>query len=139
VVDFFVCDPKVGKDLLVWNGLVMLRPFARFRERIFLFCRDWFVVNGSVREGPGDGIEHGFEQADDGGELRRRKPLDQFVGLLFLVCGTVSHGSKSSEICRSALAMGFSAACPVLLAHLAKSVCAGGIPPARNNGWGTPK
>ena len=28
--------------------------------------------------------EHlGFEQTDDGGELRRRKPVDQFIGVLF--------------------------------------------------------
>ena len=45
------------------------------------FGGDFFLFQGGV--GEGDGIEHGFEQADDGGELRRRKPVDQFVGVLF--------------------------------------------------------
>src|SRR5271157_5533276 len=103
VVDFFLGNPEVSQDLIVWNGLVMLRPFARFRERLFLFCCDWFVVDGSVREGPGEGIEHGFEEADNGGELRRRKPLDQFVGLLLLVGRTVCHKTEFSEIYRTAL------------------------------------
>jgi hypothetical protein len=37
-------------------------------------AQDFFLFHGGV--GQGDGIEHGFEQADDGGELRRRKPVD---------------------------------------------------------------
>jgi len=69
----------------------MLQPFARFRERFFLFRCNWFVVDGSVSDGAGEGIEHGFEQPNDGGELRWRKPLDPFVGLLFLPRGTVCH------------------------------------------------
>src|ERR1039458_735746 len=40
-VDFFLSDPEFSQHLLVWNALVLLRPFARFRKRFFLFRRDW--------------------------------------------------------------------------------------------------
>src|SRR5208282_1024612 len=90
-VDFFFGNPEFCQDLLVRNALVMLQPFARFRERFFLFRRDWLVIDGSVSEGTGEGIEHGFEQPNYGGQLRWRKPLDQLVGLLFLGRGTVRH------------------------------------------------
>jgi hypothetical protein len=59
------------------------RPFPRFSERFFLFRREWFVVDRSVSNSERDGIEHGFEQADDGGELCRRKSVDQLMGVLF--------------------------------------------------------
>jgi len=49
------------------------------------------------------GIEHGFEQHDDGGELRRRKLVDQLVRLLFVVRGSMCHKNKSSEIYCAAL------------------------------------
>jgi pimeloyl-ACP methyl ester carboxylesterase len=46
------------------------------------------AVTGSSSKGAlamaGHRIEHGFEQADDGGELRRRKLVDQFVSVLFV-------------------------------------------------------
>jgi hypothetical protein len=98
VIDFFLGKPEFSQDLLVRNALVMLPSFARFRERLFFLRCNWFIVKRSVRDGTGHGVEHGLKQADDGGELRRRKPVDQFMGLLFLVRGTVCHKKEFSEI-----------------------------------------
>lgn len=62
----------------------MRRPFAGFGESL-LVCRcEWFVVDGSVRNCTGDGIEQTFEHANRGGHLVRGKVLDQFVGVLFV-------------------------------------------------------
>jgi len=103
VVDLFLRDPEFSQNLIVWNSLVVLRRFARFCERLFLFRRDWFVVDWGISEGAGEGIEHGFEQADDGGKLRWRKTLDQIVGLLFLVGRTMRHKIEFTEIRCAAL------------------------------------
>ncbi|HVR27015.1 MAG TPA: hypothetical protein VMU26_27290 [Candidatus Polarisedimenticolia bacterium] len=67
VFDLFLGDSEFSQDLLVWNGLVMLQPFARFRECLFFVRSDRFVVERGVSNGAGHRIEHGFEQADDGG------------------------------------------------------------------------
>jgi hypothetical protein len=74
--NFFRGDPEFGQDLLVWNALVMLGPFPRCPERFFLFRCEWFVVHWSVGDGAGDGIKHGFEQADHSGELPRGKAVN---------------------------------------------------------------
>ena len=67
VVDLFLCDSKFRQNLFVRNGLVELQPFICFRERFFLFCGDWFVVERSVGDSAGDGIEHDLQEADDSG------------------------------------------------------------------------
>ena len=49
------------------------------------------VVHRGVGQGDGDWIEHRFEQSDDGGGLRGRNAVDEFVGLLLWVGYGVSH------------------------------------------------
>jgi hypothetical protein len=67
----------------VGNTAVILQPLPSFGDRLFLFRRNWFVVDRSGGDSEGDGLEHGFEQADDGGQLRWWQSVDQFVGMLF--------------------------------------------------------
>jgi hypothetical protein len=62
----------------------MLRPFASFRQSLFVCRCKWFVVDESVRNRTGDGIKQAFEHTDRGGHLVRSKVLDQFVGVLFI-------------------------------------------------------
>jgi len=50
-------------------------------ERRSSFRGDFFFLNKGRSER--DGVQRGFEEADDGGELGRRKPIDQFVGAPF--------------------------------------------------------
>jgi len=64
----------------------MLRPFASFREGLFACRCEWFVVNGSIRDRAGDGIEQTFEHANRGRDLVRGKVFDQLVGVLFICC-----------------------------------------------------
>jgi len=62
----------------------MLRPFASFGEGLLVCHCQWLVVDGSVRNCAGNGVEQTFEHADRGGHLVRGKVLDQFVGELFV-------------------------------------------------------
>lgn len=90
MVDLFLGDSEFGQNLLVEDALVMLRPFAGFRERFFLFGRDRLVVRG-VGDSAGDGIEHDLNQADNSGHLTRSHVVDQFVCALPGISGWMSH------------------------------------------------
>jgi hypothetical protein len=90
----------------VRNAFVMLHPFARFRNSSFFLLRYWFIVNGRVRDGAGDGIKQAFEHADRGRDLARGKLLDQFMGVLFVCrpCVTptnILHGRLPWSLTRS--------------------------------------
>ncbi len=72
------CEAEIGEHFFVSNPLaaVALEPSFRLRDGLpFLFALR-FIIQRSVGNGAGDRIEHGFEQADDGRELRRRKPVN---------------------------------------------------------------
>lgn len=83
-LEIFGGEAELGEDILVRNRFVVLEPGLGGSNSAGLFLADRFVLKGSVGETAGQRIEHSFEQADDGGELRRGKPVDQFVGVLFV-------------------------------------------------------
>jgi len=50
--------------------------------------KNLFILDGSVGDGTGHGINHYLQEANHGEELVGLQLLDQFVGLLFFsVCG----------------------------------------------------
>ncbi len=57
---------------------VLLKPSLRLGDGLAFLFALWFVVDRGVGNGEGDGIEHGFEQADDGTHLAGSQALDQF-------------------------------------------------------------
>jgi hypothetical protein len=75
----------------------LVKPSFRLGDGFALVLALWLVVEGSVREGARDRIKHGFKRADHGAELRRGKPLNQFVCVLLLAGGTVCHETEFSE------------------------------------------
>ena len=94
--EIFRSEAEIGEHFFVGNPLtaVLLKPSLRLGNGLAFLFGLGFIVEWSVGDGEGRGIEHGFEQADNGGELRRRKPVDQFVGVLF----GVGHESSFPSI-----------------------------------------
>ena len=90
----FEGEAELGQQLLVRNALATVEGVASSSDLTGLVLRHRFIVQGSVGEAAGDGIEDSFEQADDGGKLCRGKPVNQVVGVLF----SVGHESSSPLI-----------------------------------------
>jgi hypothetical protein len=86
-------EAEVGEHFFVRNSLTAatLEPILGFGDDLTFLVGLRLIVNGSVRDGAGDGIEHGFEQADDGGNLARGQAFDQLMGLVFFAYGTICH------------------------------------------------
>lgn len=82
-----VLAAKLGENFFVGNSLptALLEPGCRLGNRIALVLALRLVVDGSVCNCAGDGIEETFEHADGRRDLAWRHQLDQFVGVL-LVC-----------------------------------------------------
>lgn len=93
-LEVFEGEAELGQHLLVRNALAAVEGVASSSDLTGLVLRHRFIVQRSVGEAAGDGIEDSFEQADDGGKLCRGKPVNQFVGVLF----GVGHESSSPLI-----------------------------------------
>ena len=93
-LEVFEGEAELGQHLLVRNALATVEEVASSSDLTGIVLRHRFIVQGSVGEAAGDGIEDSFEQADDGGKLCRGKPVNQFVGVLF----GVGHESSSPLI-----------------------------------------
>ena len=93
-LEVFEGEAELGQQLLVRNALATVEGVASSSDLTGFVQRHRFIVQGSVGEAAGNGIEDSFEQADDGGKLCRGKPVNQFVGVLF----GVGHESSSPLI-----------------------------------------
>jgi len=76
---------ELGQDFLVRNDLSARVGGACLCNVAGLFFAHRLVINRGVRQGNRDGIEHGFEQSDDGGDLAGGQTVDEFVCLLLRV------------------------------------------------------
>jgi hypothetical protein len=80
---------KLGHHLFHRDTLAppFFKPSLRASQGLTLFLRHRLIVNGSLGDGSGNGIKHGFEEADDRRQLRGRQTIDQLVGV-FLGIGS---------------------------------------------------
>jgi hypothetical protein len=81
--EVFEGEAELGQHLLVRNALATVKGVASGSDLTGLVLRHRFIVQGSVGQAAGDGIEDSLEQADHGGKLCRAKPVNEFVGVLF--------------------------------------------------------
>ena len=68
----------------MWNAFaaVTLEPVTRFGYGLpFLFTLR-LIIDGSVAESGGDGIDEGFQETDQGRELHVGQAVDQLVRML---------------------------------------------------------
>jgi len=77
----------------------LLEPGFRLGNCLALLLTLWLVVDGSVRNRAGDGVEKALKHADRGGHLVRGKVLDQSVSMLFVCCHDKLFYTATVHLC----------------------------------------
>jgi hypothetical protein len=97
VLEILNCQAELGQDFLVSDDLSARNGGAGLGDLASLFRSGRFVVIRGVSDSAGDGIKHDLEQANGDGNLTGSHAINQFVRVLFRICGCKSHFRQVHE------------------------------------------